>query len=108
MPEHDVEVSSGNVFADLGIPEPEEALAKADLAYRISSIITHRHLTQKEAAELLDIDQPKVSALMRGRLGGFSTDRLLRFLNALGRDVEIRVKRTSRTRTYGRTHVVAV
>ena len=105
MPEHDVEVSSGNVFADLGLPEPEEALAKAQLAYRISSIITHRHLTQKTAAELLGIDQPKVSALMRGRLGGFSTERLLRFLNVLGRDVEIRIKPKPRTRAYGRTVV---
>jgi predicted XRE-type DNA-binding protein len=108
MRDPDVEVSRGNVFADLDLPEPEEALAKADLAYQISRIITRRRLTQKAAADLLGIDQPKVSALMRGRLGGFSTDRLLRFLHALGHDVEIHVKPKSRSRAYGRTHVIAV
>ena len=84
-----VQISSGNVFADLGLPNPEERLVKAELASLISSAIKQKNLTQMEAAELLGIDQPKVSALTRGRLSGFSTARLLRFLNALSNDVEI-------------------
>ena len=87
-----VQQSSGNIFADLDLPNPEERLIKAELARRISEIIRQRDLTQIEAAELLDIDQPKISALTRGRLNGFSTTRLFRFLNALGSDVEIVVK----------------
>ncbi|MEY3335076.1 MAG: hypothetical protein RLZZ176_3381 [Cyanobacteriota bacterium] len=84
--------SSGNVFADLDLPNPEEMLVKAELARKISNAITARHITQAEAAELLGIDQPKVSALMRGRLTGFSLERMFRFLNTLGIDVEITVK----------------
>jgi predicted XRE-type DNA-binding protein len=87
-----VEESSGNVFADLGLKNPDELLAKAELVQRICDIIAERKLTQVAAAKLLGIDQPKISALMRGKLGGFSTDRLFRFLNALGRDVEIVVR----------------
>ena len=87
-----VERSSGNVFADLGLKNPEELLAKAELVQRIAGIIAERKLTQARAAKLLGIDQPKVSALLRGKLGGFSTDRLFRFLNALGRDVEIVIR----------------
>ncbi len=88
--------SRGNVFADLGLPDDEQAFAKAELARKISEIITKKKLTQKQAAKILDVDQPKVSALMRGRLTGFSTDRLMRFLNALGRDVEIVIKKQRR------------
>lgn len=84
----DHEVGSGNVFADLGYPRPEEALAKAELAHRISTIIERRRLTQAEAADILDVDQPKVSALRRGKLAGFSLDRLVRFLVLLGSDVQ--------------------
>src|SRR3954470_2109430 len=87
-----VEASSGNVFADLGLKNPEELLAKAQLVQRIADIIAERKLTQARAAKLLGIDQPKVSALLRGKLDGFSTDRLFRFLNALGRDVEIVIR----------------
>lgn len=83
---------SGNVFADLGLPEPEEALTKATLAMRIGQIIAHRGLSQTEAARVMGIDQPKVSALVRGRLAMFSTERLLCFLNALDQDVEIVVR----------------
>lgn len=86
-----VTVSSGNVFEDISLPDAEEALARADLALRISDIITARGLTQAAAARLLRIDQPKVSALVRGRLEGFSTEQILRFLNALGSDVAIAV-----------------
>ena len=85
-------VGSGNVFADLGFPNAEEMLAKAELAQKINAIITRRRLTQAEAAKLLGVDQPKVSALKRGRLSGFSLERLVRFLILLGRDVEIVVK----------------
>ncbi len=91
---------SDNVFADLQVADAAEALAKAELARQIAEIIGKRHLNQKEAATLLRIDQPKVSALLRGRLTGFSTDRLFRFLNALGREVEI-VVRTSRRKHPG-------
>src|SRR5271163_346337 len=87
-----IEESSGNVFADLGLENPAELLAKAELVQRISDIIAERKLTQVRAAKLLGIDQPKVSALLRGKLGGFSTDRLFRFLNALGSDVEIVIR----------------
>ena len=87
-----IEPSSGNVFADLDLKDPEELLAKAELVQRICDIIAERKLTQTRAAALLGIDQPKVSALMRGKLDGFSLDRLFRFLNALGRDVEIVIR----------------
>jgi predicted XRE-type DNA-binding protein len=87
-----VEESSGNVFADIGLRNPEELLAKAELVQRIADIIAERKLTQTRAAKVLGIDQPKVSALLRGKLDGFSTDRLFRFLNALGRDVEIVIR----------------
>lgn len=85
-------VGSKNVFADLGFPRPEEALMKAELAHQITKIIERRRLTQAQAAELLQVDQPKISALTRGRLSGFSLDRLVRFLVLLGSDVEIVVK----------------
>lgn len=100
-----VEESSGNVFADLGLKNPEELLAKAELVHRIRTIIAERKLTQLRAAKLLGIDQPKISALMRGKLDGFSTDRLFRFLNALGSDVEI-VIRPARVGVEADTRVV--
>jgi predicted XRE-type DNA-binding protein len=93
-----IEESSGNVFADLGLKHPEELLAKAELVQRICDIIAARKLTQVRAAKLLGIDQPKVYALMRGKLDGFSTDRLFRFLNALGSDVEIVIRPARRGR----------
>ncbi len=86
-----VVASSGNVFADLGFVNSDELLIKAELVRQISNLIDGRKLTQSEAAKILGIDQPKVSALLNGRFSGFSTDRLFRFLNALGSDVEIRV-----------------
>ncbi len=89
--------SNGNVFADLGVADPEQMLAKAELADKIIEIITKRELTQTQAAKVLGIDQSKISALARGRLDGFSTDRLLRFLSALGRDVEIVIKKPRRS-----------
>jgi len=83
--------SSGNVFADLGVKNPEEALVKARLAQVISEAIKTRGMTQVEAAELLGIDQPKVSRLVRGELAGFSIDRLFRLVTLLGSDIEITV-----------------
>ena len=96
MARKDYIVGSGNVFEDLGHPRPAEALAKAELARKIAVLIAKRGLTQASAAELLKIDQPKVSALVRGRLAGFSLDRLVRFLVLLGSDVEIVVKPRTR------------
>jgi predicted XRE-type DNA-binding protein len=90
--------SSGNVFADLGLKNAEERLAKAQLAMRIAAAIKARKLTQLAAAEVCGIDQPKISKLMRGDLYGFSTDQLLRFLTALGQDVEIIVRDRPRRR----------
>lgn len=101
-----VQVSSGNVFADLGLENSDELLVKAELARKISSIITKQHITQAEAAELLGVDQPKISALINGKLSGFSTVRLFRFLNALGRDVEIVVKAKPKSRSQAQTRVV--
>ena len=71
---------SGNVFADLGLADSEEELAKAQLAAHIRRIVEGRRLTQVAAAQVMGIDQPKVSALLNGRLAGFSSDRLMRFL----------------------------
>ena len=102
-----VEEGSGNVFADIGVPNPEERLAKADLAVRIAAVIRARHLTQARAAQLLRIDQPKVSRLLRGQLSGFSAERLMHFLTLLGRDVEIVVKPARRSQQQGRLRVVA-
>jgi predicted XRE-type DNA-binding protein len=101
-----VGVSSGNIFADLGLPKPEERLLKAELARKISDIITSQNLTQVRAAEILGIDQPKVSLLIRGRLSGFSIDRLITYLNKLGSDVEISVKPKPENQTFARTIVV--
>jgi len=105
--EIEVKESTGNVFADIGVSEPEEALAKADLAARICEIIAEQGLTQRQAARLLGIDQPKVSALIRGRLEGFSLSRLFRFLNSLDRDVEIVIRRRSGTKNRASTRIVA-
>ncbi len=104
----EVEERSGNVFAYLGLPNPEERLAKAGLAFRIAGVIHARRLTQAGAARILKIDQPKSSRLLRGQLSGLSTERVMQFLMLLGRDVEIVIKRTPRSRRLGRLRVVAV
>jgi predicted XRE-type DNA-binding protein len=90
-PKNEVIASSGNIFKDLGLPLPEERLLKAQLARKISEAINKLNLTQAQAAEIIGIDQPKISLLVRGRLSGFSTDRLLGYLNKLGSDIEIKV-----------------
>lgn len=103
-----VTAGSGNVFADLGFAEADEELARAQLASHIRQIIRRRRLTQAEAASLMGIDQPKVSALLNGRLANFSSERLMRLLTGLGQDVEITVKAKPRTRAQGRIRVVSV
>lgn len=90
--------SSSNVFADIGVNKPDEALVKAKLAHVIAQVIDVKGLTQSEAAELLGIDQPKVSNLVRGKLSGFSIDRLFRFLTLLGSDIEILVKQGAKSK----------
>ena len=84
--------SSGNVFADLGLPNPEQELMKARLTLQIYRLIRERGLTQTQAAKLLGIKQPHVSLLMRNRAGSFSAGRLMEFLTALGQDVEVSVR----------------
>ena len=102
-----IAAGSGNVFADLGVTDASVALAKAELARQIGRIIVARGLTQARAAEVLGADQGKVSALLRGRLAGFSTDRLLRYLNALGRDIEIVIRKRARSRKASQVAVLA-
>ena len=87
-----MENGSGNVFADLGLADAGEHLIKAGLVVRIDRTIRHRRLTQATAAALMGIDQPKVSAILAGQFRGYSVERLMRFLVALGHDVEIVVK----------------
>lgn len=87
----DYENSSGNVFEDLGLPDAPELRIKAQLAHQVSRIIDKRKMTQMKAATVLGIDQPKVSALVRGRLEKFSIERLCDFVRALGCDVDIHV-----------------
>ena len=90
----DIEITSscGNVFADLDLPDPELLLAKAKLFIKIERLIKERRLTQAKAAKLMGLTQPNVSDLLRGRLDGFTLDRLFRCLDALGQEVEIIVR----------------
>jgi predicted XRE-type DNA-binding protein len=102
-------VSSGNVFEDLGVAEPELALRKADLARAIIAAIEARGLTQKEAGKLLGIGQPKVSAIVCGRLRDFSVDRLMDLLTRLDFDIDISIAPSTDTgRSVGRISVHAV
>jgi predicted XRE-type DNA-binding protein len=89
--ENTVTASSGNVFADLGFSDADDLLAKANLALHIRHTIEARGLTQARTAAILGLDQPKISAIINGRLDGYSTDRLMRFLNDLGCDVQISI-----------------
>ena len=108
--EEEIEVtrSGGNVYADLGFPNPEEELAKAKIVRQISAILKERHLTQAKAGELLRISQPKVSALLRGHTEGYSIERLLRLLLLLDRDVEIVVKPRDPSASSGQITVAAL
>jgi len=89
---------SGNVFADLGLPNADQELLKAQLTLQVYRIIRQRGLTQTEAAKALGIKQPHVSLLMRNRAGNFSVGRLIDFLTALGQDVRITVRPTRKER----------
>jgi predicted XRE-type DNA-binding protein len=97
--------SSGNVFADLNLPQADDLLAKAELAAKIIAEIERRRMTQTRAAATLGVDQPKISALKQGKLSGFSIERLMHFLILLGRDVEITVKTRPRSRSTAKLHV---
>ena len=91
-----VETGSGNVFADLGFRDAEERLLKAKLATKIAQLIEKKGWTQAQTAERTGLDQPKVSHLLRGRLSGFSADRLFAILNRLGHSVEVRISAKER------------
>jgi predicted XRE-type DNA-binding protein len=97
--------SSGNVFADLNLPQADDLLAKAELTSKIIAEIQRRRLTQSQAAAILGIDQPKVSALKQGKLSGFSIERLMRLLLVLGRDIEITVKGRAKSGSVARLRV---
>lgn len=84
--------SCGNIFADLDLPDPELLLAKAKLSIMIEHLIKERRLTQAQAAKLMGLTQPNVSDLVRGRLDGFTLDRLFRCLEALDQEIEIMVR----------------
>jgi predicted XRE-type DNA-binding protein len=91
--------SSGNVFADMGLPDADELDTKVRLGAAICRIVERRKLTQIEVAAALGINQPKVSALLHYKLEGFSVERLMRFLTALGHDVEIVIRPRPRARS---------
>ena len=99
------EKSSGNVFADLGLPHPEQELLKAKLMLEIYRLIRKRGLKQSQAGKILGIKQPHVSAQLRNRSGSFSVERLMDFLTALGQDVEITLKPTRKK--HGEVSLVA-
>jgi predicted XRE-type DNA-binding protein len=102
----EVERGTGNVYADLGYGDAEEMLIKAQLVTKIAEIIKRKGLTQTQAAELLGMPQPKLSNLLRGRFRGFSERRLMDCLTKLGRDIQIIVKATPRSRKDGRLSIV--
>jgi predicted XRE-type DNA-binding protein len=97
--------SGGKVFAGLGLPKPDDLLAKAELTAKIIEEIDRRRLTQSQAATILGIDQPKISALKQGRLSAFSIERLMRFMLLLGHDIEITVKGKAKSRSGARLRV---
>ena len=101
-----IERGSTNVYADLGYPDAEEMQVKAQLATKIGDIIKRRKLTQMQASELLGITQPKLSGLLRGQFRGISESKMLECLTRLGRDIEIVVKSTPRSRAEGHVSVV--
>ncbi|MFZ0659177.1 MAG: helix-turn-helix transcriptional regulator [Candidatus Binataceae bacterium] len=96
MSRPDYEISSGNVFRDLGLPDAEELDIKANLAIEIGRMIRRRGLSQSQAASVLGVDQPRVSALMRGHLEKFSMEKLCDYLRAFGCDVNIRIQQGKR------------
>ena len=101
-----IEKSSGNIFADIRFANDQEMLVKANLALKISEIITQRRLTQIEAAAVLGMPQPKLSKLLRGQFHGVSETKMLECLNKLGRDIQIVIRKANRDKRIGRTSVV--
>ena len=102
----EIEKSSGNVFADLGLPDADEMLIKSRLVGKIGEIIRSRKWTQEEAAQVLGMTQPKLSKMLRGQFHGISQSKLLEYLAKLGRDVQIVVGPARRTKKPGRVDVV--
>lgn len=102
-----IERGSKNVLADLGIENADELSTKVQLAVNINRIIQGRHLKQIEAAKLLGITQPKVSSLLNYKLEGLSVEKLMDFLGALDRDIEIRIKKKPKSREEPEVRVVA-
>ena len=103
-----IEQGSGNVFADLGLPNAELHLLKADLVSSIDEIVRRRRLTQVEAARLLGLSQPDVSRLLRGNFREYSVERLLRLLMALGRDVDIVIRKPASPQNQGKLTIAAM
>ena len=100
-----VQESSGNIFADIGLQNPDQEQLKARLTLQIYRLIKSRKLTQVQAGGILGIKQPHVSALMRNRSGNFSIGRLMDFLTILGQDVEISVKPAAKRKKHGEVFV---
>jgi len=105
--DEDVVQSSGNVFADLRLKDADEKQTKVRLAVAVNQILRARRLSQVVAAHMLGINQPKISALANYKLDGFSVERLMHFLNALDRDVEIVIRKKPRSRRDARIRVTA-
>src|SRR5512145_748592 len=106
-PNEPITRGTGNVFADLGFPDAAERQAKLRLAYALNQLLEGRRLSQAEAARVLGVSQPKVSALRNYKLAGFSVERLMNLLTALDQDVEIVIRRKPRSRKAGRISVFA-
>lgn len=107
VPAEEIEffIGSGNVFADLGLPNAEDLFARSTLVIELRRTIEARRLTQAKAAALMGVDQPKVSKLFRGDFKGFSTERLLTMLARLGRDIDIIVGPQRRSNRPGRINI---
>ena len=108
MPKAKIEFheSSGNIFADLGLPDSEEMLLKSQIVVELHRAIKERKLTQTAAAKLISIAQPDLSNVLRGRVRGNSTDRQMRMLTAVGQDIDIVVRSPKRTRKTGRIRLL--
>ncbi|MES3006615.1 MAG: helix-turn-helix transcriptional regulator [Pseudomonadota bacterium] len=101
-----IEISSGNVYDDLGHPDAAEMQIKARLAGRIAQIIKSARMTQASASEILGMPQPKLSGMLRGQFRGISETKMLDCLNRLGQDVEIVIRESSSAPRNGRTSVL--
>lgn len=99
-------ISSGNPFFDFGLPNPVEAQAKAELAMAIAAIIKENNWSQKQAAKMMGIDQPKVSKITRGILSEFTIERLMKFLINLSYDIELKLKKHTTSKSMPAIHVI--